>query len=154
MFSCGKCKRINLSLLASCLQCLLHCLITSDQSNTNCVSVVQVNPYEEFLLRQCQKMMAENRMVAVCQALPMSAEQRKAAKNKLMKKDLHLRFFNNSLMRSAACFVQKGVSALQGSCSVTSQSSHALIFSNQLLSDFPEKSCIDFSNQLLSNFPE
>lgn len=39
-------------------------------------------------------------MIAVCQALPMTAEVRKAAKNKLVKKGMNLRFFNNSLMRS------------------------------------------------------
>ncbi|KAL8561215.1 hypothetical protein ACOMHN_024472 [Nucella lapillus] len=61
----------------------------------------EANPYEEFLLKQCQKMLAENRMVAVCQALPMSAEEKKAARNKFVKKGLRLRFFNNAIMRRA-----------------------------------------------------
>ncbi|XP_076458846.1 large ribosomal subunit protein uL10m-like isoform X2 [Babylonia areolata] len=64
-------------------------------------SLHEVNPYEEFLLKQCTKMLEENRMVAVCQALPMSAEQRKAAGNKLLKKGLKLCFFSNPLMRQS-----------------------------------------------------
>ncbi|XP_070186415.1 large ribosomal subunit protein uL10m-like [Littorina saxatilis] len=62
----------------------------------------EVNPYEEFLLKQAKKLMRENRMIAVCQALPMSTETMKAAKNKLVKKGMNLRFFNNSLMKRAA----------------------------------------------------
>ena len=69
------------------------------------IPTVQVNPYEEFLVKQCKKMVQENRMIAVCQALPMSSEARKAAKNKLMKKGMNLRFFSNSFMRSVSGFV-------------------------------------------------
>jgi hypothetical protein len=60
---------------------------------------LQENPYEEFLLRQCKKMIAENKMIAVCQELPMNAETCKAARNMLLNNGMKMQFFSNSLMR-------------------------------------------------------
>ena len=91
-------------LISVTFKCLFPCIAlvckSTHEPDFELIPTVQVNPYEEFLLKQCKKMVQENRMIAVCQSLPMSAEMRKAAKNKLMKKGMNLRFFSNSLMRS------------------------------------------------------
>lgn len=60
---------------------------------------LQVDPYENFLLKQCKKMLFSHRMLAVCQALPMTAPTERAVKNKLLNNGMKLQFFNNRLIR-------------------------------------------------------
>ncbi|KAL5006123.1 hypothetical protein ScPMuIL_017281 [Solemya velum] len=63
------------------------------------IEETEVNPFEEFLVRHCQRMFEQNKMIIVCQPLPMTAEEQKAINNKFIKKGMTLQFQSNKVVR-------------------------------------------------------
>lgn len=60
---------------------------------------LQVNEYEQFLIKQCGKMFKENRMVLICQSLSLKLYQQKETYLKFKRKGLILNEHENVVVR-------------------------------------------------------
>ena len=57
------------------------------------VDMIQVNLYEEFLVKKCKQMISENRMLAICQNLQMRPQEMTKIRNKLINNGMDMMFF-------------------------------------------------------------
>jgi hypothetical protein len=56
------------------------------------VELQEENKYKQFMIKECRKILGNNRMVAVLQPIPLKGQQVQALKNRLFKIGMNLAY--------------------------------------------------------------